>query len=118
MGGSSAGLTFRVKQVVRGASHTAVVAVVGEIDLAGVPELRRALLTGVAQGPVILDAASVSFCDSVGLQCLLEARRAASECGTSFRLAAPSPAVMRLLELVGAREIFEIFPDLETALKG
>lgn len=116
--GGSGGLTVRVEHVARGAYHAAVVEAVGEIDMASVPGLRRALLDGIAQGPVVLNAASVAFCDSVGLRSLLEARRAAGERGTSFRLAAPSPAVIRLLELVGALEIFEIFPDLETALKG
>ena len=115
--GGSAGLTVRVEHMERGASRIVVIEAVGEIDLGSVPELRRALLEGLEQGPVVLDAAYVAFCDSLGLRSLVEARRGAHERGVSFRLAGPSPAVIRVLELAGALEMFEIFPDLETALK-
>jgi anti-sigma B factor antagonist len=98
-------------------SYTAVVEAAGEVDLVSAPELRRVLSEGVDQGPVVLDAANVGSCDCAGLYCLFEAHQAASERGTCLRLSAPSAAVLRMLEVAGVLELFEIFADLESALK-
>lgn len=104
-------------QVHRGASRTTVIEAIGDIDMASAAGLRRELLAGVELGPVVLDAANVAFCDSAGLGALAEARQAARTRGTYFRLAALSAPVVRVLELAGALEVFDIFPDVETALK-
>jgi anti-anti-sigma factor len=65
----------------------------------------------------VLDPSGVGFCDSCGIRTLAEARQIALDEGTAFRLAAPSEAVIRVLELAGALEAFDIVPDVETALK-
>lgn len=90
----------------------------GELDLATAPRLREELLTAVASGVTVLDAANLTFCDSTGLRTLAEAHRAARDSGTSFRLAAPSAAVTRVLALAGARHVFSTYPDTDAALQG
>lgn len=89
----------------------------GEIDMATAPRLREELLTAVKNAVTVLDASSVSFCDSTGLRVLAEAHHAARELRTSLRLAAPSPAVMRVLALAGCLSVFHIYPDTDTALE-
>ncbi|WP_372463261.1 STAS domain-containing protein [Actinospica acidithermotolerans] len=37
--------------------------------------------------------------------------------GTALRLAAPSPAVGRVLEIAGLLQFFEVFADVDAALK-
>jgi anti-anti-sigma regulatory factor len=48
----------------------------------------------------------------------MEAARRAQRADSSFRLAGIGVQVTRLFELTGANTHLNIFPDLETALKG
>ena len=75
----------------------------GELDIETVPHLRTALdeLSAVGWENVVLDLRELTFIDSTGLSLLLEADRAARRTGRSFAIVDGSPAVARLLELVG-----------------
>jgi anti-anti-sigma factor len=57
---------------------------------------------------VILDLAGVGFMDSSGLRALLEARQRCLDAGRPFRIARPSDAVQRVLELVDLAREFEV----------
>jgi anti-sigma B factor antagonist len=103
--------------VSRSPRDAVVIEAAGEPDLASSPRLREVLLPAIEQGTAVLNASNISFCDSCGLRTLAEARHAARAHGATFRLAAPSEAVIRVLELVDALDIFDIFPAVETALK-
>ena len=81
----------------------------GEID-AGIledgPELLAALL---APGlPVVLETSGVSFIDSTGIAFLLQAARAGQTAGLPVTLPDPSDAVVRVLTLIGALEVFPV----------
>ncbi|WP_051837258.1 STAS domain-containing protein [Streptomyces sp. NRRL F-2580] len=90
-----------------------VVRVSGEIDLDRAPQLRDALHTVITRpdgpdgpdGPdeIVVDLAELTFCDSSGLNALLQARLTAQEHGRRIRLHAPASQVMHLLELTGAQ---------------
>ena len=79
----------------------------GEFDVGAEwlqPELYAALdrsATGVD-----LDLSEVGFCDCGGLNVLLGLRRAALDQGKTVSVRVCSPAVGRLLDLTGARELF------------
>lgn len=98
-----------------GTDGATVVEAVGELDFTTINQLRDVLLPLVEQGLVVLDAAGISFCDSVGLQVILEARHVARRNGAVFRLAAPSEQLTRVMELAGASKAVEVFPDAESA---
>lgn len=100
----------------RSAAYT-VIEATGELDLSSAPPLREVLLSALRQGSTVLAADGIAFCDSAGLRTLVEALHAAKAAGVSFRLAGPSDAVMLVLEIAGAARLFEIFPDVETAVK-
>jgi anti-sigma B factor antagonist len=100
-----------------GHSHATVIIARGEIDLSSCGRLRTQLLASVEQGTTVLDLADVEFCDSSGLRVLVEAHHTSRARGSTFRLAAVSPAVAHVLELAGAADVFEMFPDVEAALK-
>jgi anti-anti-sigma factor len=55
-----------------------------------------------------LDLSRVTFIDSMGLRVLLRARRAAQALERALVLASPSPSVMRLLEITGMHELFDV----------
>lgn len=98
-----------------GTDGAAVVEAVGELDFTTINQLRDVLLPLVERGLVVLDAAGITFCDSVGLQVILEARHVARRNGAVFRLAAPSEQLTRVMELAGASRAVEVFPDAESA---
>ncbi len=76
----------------------------GELDVAAVTRLRDVVgsvldVAGVAR--LDLDAAALSFVDSMGLRALLLCREDAAIAGVAWRLVAVSPALDRLLSLAG-----------------
>ncbi|MFB6808283.1 STAS domain-containing protein [Streptomyces sp. NPDC056387] len=91
---------------------TAVVRVSGEMDIDRAEDLRQALYAVLsdAQRPhtVVVDLQGLSFCDSSGLNALLNARAAAAESGQTLYLAAPREQFVRVLEITGALELFTI----------
>ncbi|MFJ9609029.1 STAS domain-containing protein [Kitasatospora sp. NPDC101176] len=93
---------------------TCVLALTGEADMDTAPVLARALTAALAGTPrpdvLVVDCARLTFCASAGLNELLRARRAAEAAGVAFRLAAPGPQVVRLLDITGTDAVFEIDP--------
>jgi anti-anti-sigma factor len=97
--------TFRAR-VERRAEGVVIVAE-GELDLVGAPALAEAI-PEAGDEAVILDLAGVGFMDSSGLRALLEARQRCLDAGRPFRIARPSDAVRRVLELVDLAREFEV----------
>jgi anti-sigma B factor antagonist len=89
-------------------STTAVVRVVGEIDISTVDAVNTALLTAMGRTPdrVVFDLAGVEFMDSSGIAALLRARKAAS----SIQIRNPSTVVRRLIDMTGLTDILPIEP--------
>jgi anti-anti-sigma factor len=75
----------------------------GELDIETVVQLRASLdeLSEVGWEHVVLDLRDITFIDSMGLSLLLEADGAARRGGGSFAIVDGSPAVARLLDIVG-----------------
>ncbi|MFD7859394.1 STAS domain-containing protein [Streptomyces microflavus] len=70
-------------------------------------QIREAVNT---HGGLILDAVSITFGDSTFLRLLLATHQEAD-----LRIAASSPAVTRLISIVGADQVLNIHPTLEAA---
>lgn len=85
-----------------------VLRIVGEVDLAVVPDLDRAVrdLQRTGCRHIVVDLRSVRFMDSAGLEWLLDATREAQRTGRVLSLVDGSPAVSRLLDLTGVRKRF------------
>src|SRR4051794_37749088 len=85
-----------------------IVACKGELDVSTVGAVRAApdQLRTSGWRAVVLDVRDLTFIDSSGLSVLLEADRIAHEDGTAFAIVDGSPAVARLLELVGLSDHF------------
>ena len=94
--------------------HT-VLALAGEIDLYTAPKLQSELTSALAGGKsahLVVDMSAVEFCDSTGMNVLLAAHRVATERGGELSLAAPRPAVRKILEVTGLQSVFTVHDDL------
>ncbi|WP_250293800.1 STAS domain-containing protein [Streptomyces atroolivaceus] len=88
-----------------------VVVAAGELDMDTVPTLQEALEGGAASHPsVLLDAGAVTFADSTALTALLRMHRT-----TVFRIAAPSPTLLHLIQITGADRILTVRPTVDEA---
>ncbi|MEW2258661.1 STAS domain-containing protein [Streptomyces sp. NPDC047869] len=89
----------------------------GEIDHHTGDALSQALdLTGKPRPRVVVDLHQVTFMDSSGINVLIAAHRALTEAGGWLRLARPTGAVMRTLQLVGLDTVIECHETLHQAL--
>lgn len=91
------------------ADGSITIAACGEVDLSTADVLRSSLSDGAQVAcELTVDLSAVSFIDSTGLRVLLEADAAARSNGHSLRLAHPSRAVRRILEIAGLLNHLEI----------
>jgi anti-sigma B factor antagonist len=114
-----------VEQVVRIAvdddnQGTVVLRVSGEVDMLTTPVLSTELKKQFARRLVllVLDLSGVEFLGSSGLAALVSAREEAGTREVPLRLVSADHAVLRPLTATGLAELFDIYPDLETALAG
>ena len=74
----------------------------GELDIATVPRLERALLQGRQRGErVLLDLSELEFIDSTGLRAIVNGVEAARREGWELRLRHGPPAIRRVFEIAG-----------------
>src|SRR5690349_19076218 len=104
--GEEMALTLHVCPRDRGA----VVWASGDVDT-NVAETFQDMMLSVMrrQGPsLLLDLSGVSFMDCAGLRALLLTQRRAGMRGGSVSLIAESPAVRRIIDLLGVRDVFPV----------
>jgi anti-sigma B factor antagonist len=88
----------------------ATVVVEGELDISTAPEFDATMadVEREVAGTLLLDLDRLRFLDSTGLRSLLSARRRAEAAGRRLWLANLPPDVERVLDVTGARRMFEI----------
>jgi len=104
-------------EVDRTGSGTVVCRLSGDLDLGSLAPVRVALGRALAlRAPLlVVDLAGVEFCDSSGLNLLLQARLDAEAAGVTMRLASLTAAVSRVVELTGASAVFSLHDSVEEA---
>lgn len=94
--------------------HTIVVTT-GEIDLYTAPRLHSELAAVIDKSApssrIVVDMSGVEFCDSTGMNVLLSCLRKARDRGGELELAAPRPAVRKILQVTGLDSVFPISAD-------
>ncbi|MFJ4921048.1 STAS domain-containing protein [Streptomyces sp. NPDC088725] len=101
-----------------------VLCITGELDIMTSPEVRQRVHDAVAAGhrELVLDLSGVFFCDSSGVGVLIAARRLLRSCQGRLHLILPAGGaeegshVNRVLAALGVRRLFEIYPDVPTAV--
>ncbi|WP_344468641.1 STAS domain-containing protein [Kitasatospora kazusensis] len=91
---------------------------VGDLDLDNLGPARSLLEEALAMRPaaLVVDLAGVTFCDSSGLNLLLQIRLDAQQAGVPMRLAPVPDQVARLLDITGATGVFSIHPSIDEAV--
>jgi anti-anti-sigma factor len=91
----------------------------GELGIASAPALREQLLSLFrAASQLIIDLSAVERADASGLAVLMGSERRARLLGGSLCLAAPSPAVAKVLSATGMNQHLDIFPTVRAAIVG
>jgi anti-sigma B factor antagonist len=99
-------------------SGTPVVSVMGEVDVATALAFEQTLV-GVAEdrtGEVIVDLTGCSFLDSNGLRALVAARARLERSNRPLTLVLSNPSVLKIFQITGFDEQFEIYPSLGAAV--
>jgi RNA polymerase sigma-B factor len=109
-----------VELSIRDFDGQAVVALRGELDLAGTRGAASHLIAAVAAcGPsVIVDLAGLDGIAYSGLSLLLRVRKWAQRSGGDLSLAAPRQPVRQVLEATGLIDVFSVYPSVEQAPSG
>ncbi|MFC5817451.1 MULTISPECIES: STAS domain-containing protein [Nonomuraea] len=101
-------------------SNAIVIRLSGEIDVYGLPALRDHL-TRVWDLPptpfLILDMQEVGFCDSMGMNELLDIMHRCEARDTGLLLGGVQGVMARVLSITGLRNAFEVFGTLDEALR-
>ncbi len=91
------------------AMDPAGVVVTGEVDIATAPEMERVLLKMfdcVGASDIVVDMASTSFIDCIGVGVLVGVANRARSSGRTISVRRPSRQVCRVLHLTGLAEFF------------
>lgn len=91
-----------------------VLRVAGEIDMLTAPDLEAAIDHDLSHRPatLIIDLSKITFIDSSGLAALFEAHRRSA----GVVRVVVTPAIDRILGMVGMRETLQLHGDLDDAL--
>jgi anti-anti-sigma factor len=89
-----------------------VVKVVGELDLATVPDVQHRLseLPLDAERQVVFDVEGVTFLSAAGVRAVLDAKERVGARGGTFVLRAPSRLVARVLRAAGVEDLLPVEP--------
>jgi anti-anti-sigma factor len=100
-------------QVNRTAAGVASVEVAGDIDMATADHLNASITEATAGdqvNEVVIDLAGVTFCDSTGLQTLVNAHRSCQERQIRLVLRGPDDRLRMLLKIAGLADHFTVEP--------
>ena len=90
----------------------------GEIDLHVSPVVTASLTAMIEKKPerMVIDLSDVTYIDSAGLAALIQAMQKVEGYGGKFLLAGLQETVRSIFEISRLDQVFQIFPDTETAL--
>ena len=90
----------------------------GQVDLTNAGELRQAVLSCTDAGhmTLVVDMSETAFCDSAGVNQLVQAHKRAVAAGGELRLVIGTASVMRILSIVGADRMLSIFTRVDEAV--
>ena len=97
-----------------------LVSVVGEVDVATAPQFRDRIWEAIGEGPAIVavDLTGVTFIDSTALGVLIEGKELCDAEGGTMRIALSEPRILKVFEITGLTELFDIRPTRDQAIAG
>jgi anti-sigma B factor antagonist len=99
--------------------NTAVLSLIGDVDVATAGRVRDSGLKLVKEGirHLIVDLTPTEFMDSTGLGTLVGLHKRLRELEGEVTIAVLQPRVKRLFEITGLTQVFRICDDVAAALK-
>lgn len=98
-------------------SGQTVITVHGEVDLATSPQLRDCLAAIVESGPsIVVDLDNVGFIDSTGIGVLVGGVKRARSNGGDLSLVCNQRRILKVLEITGLTQVFEVHESVDQAL--
>jgi anti-sigma B factor antagonist len=99
-------------------AHRQVLVVTGELDLFGVPDLKRRLAELIERGiwRVVVDLSAVTFLDSTALGALLGGMRRLRARGGDLLVVNTDPGITQLLRVTGLDQMLAVLATREEAL--
>lgn len=96
------------------------VALEGDVDMSTSPDVRKAMAPIFQKGntQIIVDLTRVPYMDSSGIATLIEGLQLSQKSGIRFTLAGMTAAVEAAFELAHLKDVFEMSPDVESAIGG
>ena len=103
---------------VRREGSLAVVTLPEEIDLLNVSGIHQGLdeLIGTGPATLVVDMTGTRYCDSAGIATLVRIAKAARTARVPLRVAVSDP-VARIMRLLGAERVIDVYPSLAAAAK-
>lgn len=97
-----------------------VLQVGGEIDVATAPRLREHLIKLVSDQrfTIVVDLEDVDFIDSTGLGVLIGARKRVRLHDGDVKLVCTEPRIVKVFEITGLDQVFQIHPSIDAAVAG
>ena len=95
-----------------------VLTLFGDLDMAGAPNLRQAVVRQVGEGrnQLVLDLSAVTFIDSSGLGAIIGALRRTRAHDGDLVLVVADPELRRAFELCDLDRVFELHANLNNAV--
>jgi anti-sigma B factor antagonist len=103
----------------RRVDKTTIFDIVGDIDLANSPQIRKAVLHEIREErtpKVVMNLTKVRYIDSSGVASLVEGLKASRDAGSRFILFGLSPSAREVLQLSRLLKIFEVYDNEEQFL--
>jgi anti-sigma B factor antagonist len=103
----------------RRVDKTTIFDIVGDIDLANSPQIRKAVLHEIREertAKVVMNLTKVRYIDSSGVASLVEGLKASRDAGSRFILFGLSPSAREVLQLSRLLKIFEVYDNEEQFL--
>jgi anti-sigma B factor antagonist len=97
-----------------------VLEVGGEIDVATAPRLREQLIKLVNDEKfrIVVDLGAVDFIDSTGLGVLIGALKRVRTHDGNLSLVCSEPRIVKVFEITGLNQVFQIHPSIDAAVAG
>ncbi len=106
--------TFAVTE--ESVGRSIVVTLSGEIDVAAAPTVRERLEQAASgDGTLIVDLTGVSFIDSTALGVLIGIHKQRVGADAGMRLVVSEPRILKVFEITGLTDLFDIVPSLAEA---
>ena len=96
-----------------------VLSIGGDLDVAGAPDLRQAVVAAVAEGArlLTLDLSALDFVDSFGIGAVVGALKRLRQRGGDLALVCPSARIRRVFEICDLDRVLSLHDSIDSVVE-